>query len=62
MTITSVPPRAIPRRQYAVNNAPVPYVAPPKALVPVLGKGKRTDGQRKRKRRRALMHPLPTSV
>jgi hypothetical protein len=63
--VTSVPP-ASKKHRYVSKFSPAPYQPPEKPAIPVMGKGKRQpDDERvvkRRKRRRALLHPLPLKV
>jgi hypothetical protein len=63
--VTSVP-AASKKRKFVSKNAPMPYQPPKPPMAPVMGKGKRKADDprvlRKRKRRRALLRPLPLSV
>lgn len=58
MTVTSLPPRNMPRRRY-VGTPPIPFVEPAKPLAAVMGNGRRTDAPRKRRAKRAKLKPLP---
>lgn len=59
MTVTSLPPRSRPRRQYISKEAP-PAPERAAAAVPQLpGQGKRLNAVRKRRRKRAVLRPMP---
>jgi hypothetical protein len=64
--VTSLLPRATPRRSFISKDAPTPYVPPAKEVAQVPGAGRRAADdprvKRKRRRKRVLLHPLPLKV
>lgn len=57
MTVTALLPRRTPKRQFISKTAPALQEPKPEIGQPVMGKGRRTASERKRKRKRVALHP-----
>lgn len=58
MTVTALPPRSRPRRQYISKEAPAVPERKPAAAPTVLGQGRRLNAARKRRKKRVPLKPI----